>query len=55
MNISSQYSTHALTTILTWILWSFVRIKFEMADLSLILFAQIDKIFENVVRPDEYP
>ena len=32
MNISSRFSTHALTTILLWILWSFVRIKFIIAD-----------------------
>ena len=50
MNISSWFSTHELTTIL----WSFVRIKFIMDDLSPFLFAQIDKIFENVVRPNEY-
>ena len=54
MNISSWYFTHALTTILPWILWSFVWIKFDMANLFPFLFAQIDKIFENVVRPDEY-
>ena len=54
MNISSRYSTHALTTILPWILWSFVRIKFKIADLSPFLFSQIAKIFENFVRPDEY-
>ena len=29
INISSWYSTHALTTILPWILWSFVWIKFK--------------------------
>ena len=44
-------STHAFITILPWILWSFVRIKFKMAN---FLFAQIDIIFENFVRPDEY-
>ena len=54
MNISSRFPTHALTTTLPWILWSVVRIKFKMADLLPFLFAQIDKIFENVVRPDEY-
>ena len=54
MNIFSNYSTHALTTILPGILWSFIRIKFKMTDLLLFLFAQIDKIFENVVRPDKY-
>ena len=32
----------------------FVMIKFKMADLSLFLFAEIDKIFENFVRPNEY-
>ena len=55
MYIYSRYSTHALTTILLWILLSFVRIKFKMAGLSPFFFAQIqiDKIFENV-RPDEY-
>ena len=30
-------------------------IKFKMVDFSLFLFAQIDKIFENFVRLDEYP
>ena len=54
MNISSRYCTHALTTILSWILCSFVRIQFKMADLLPFLFAQIDKLFENVVCPDEY-
>ena len=54
MHISSRYSTHALNIILLWILWSFFRIKFKMADLLPFLFAQIDKIFENFVRPDEY-
>ena len=49
-----RYYTHALTTILKWILWSFVWIKFKMADLSPFLLAQIDKIFENCARPDEY-
>ena len=49
MNISSRYSTHAFTTILPSILWSFVRMKFKMADSSPFLFAQIDKIFENFV------
>ena len=28
--------------------------KFKMFNLSSFLFAQIDKIFENFVRPDEY-
>ena len=54
MNICFRYFTKAFITILLWILWSFIRIKFKMADLSSFLFAQIDKIFENVVRPDEY-
>ena len=60
MNISNtneyffRYFTHAFITILPWILWSVVRIKFKMADLLPFLFAQIDKIFENVVRLDEY-
>ena len=30
MNIGFQYYTFALTTILPWILWSFVRITFKM-------------------------
>ena len=46
------YFTHAFITILPWILWNFVGIKFKMADLSLFLFAQIDKLFENFVHPD---
>ena len=54
MNISFRFSTQALTTILLWILWSFVRIKFKMADLSSFLLSQIDKIFEKKFRPDEY-
>ena len=57
MHISSWYSTHALNmlnTILLWILWSVVRIKFKIADLLPFLFAQIDKIFENIVHPDKY-
>ena len=54
INIVYWYFTHAFTTILPYILWSFVRIKFKIADLLTFLFAQIDKIFENVVRPDEY-
>ena len=54
MNIFFRYFTHAFITILPWILWSVVRIKFKMVDLSLFVFAQIDKIFENVVSPDEY-
>ena len=54
MNIFFRYYTHALTTILPWILWSFIRIKFKMVDFSPFLFAQIYKIFENFVRPDEY-
>ena len=35
-------------------MWSFVRIKFKIADLSPFLLAQIDKIFENFFHPDEY-
>ena len=54
INISYRYSTHTLTTILLWILCSFVRIKLKMADLSPFLFAQIDKIFLKFVHPDEY-
>ena len=54
MNIVFQYFTHALTTILLWILWSFFWIKFKMVDLLPFLFAQIAKIFENFVCPDEY-
>ena len=50
----SRYFTHAFITIVPWILWSFVQIKFEMTDLSSFLLAQIDKIFENVVCPDGY-
>ena len=30
------------------------RIKFKRVDFSSFLFAQIDKIFENFVRPDKY-
>ena len=45
-----RYYTHALTTILPWILWSFVRIICKMFDFSPFLFAQINKIFENSVR-----
>ena len=48
------YFTHAFITILPWILWSFVRINFKMADLLPFLFAQIDKIFKNFVCPDKY-
>ena len=56
MNISSWYSTHALITILPWILWSVVRIKFKMAHLSPFLFAQkLTKYYKKIVRPDEYP
>ena len=60
MNISntneifSRYSSHALTTITPCILWSWVQIKFKMTDLMPFLYAQIDKMFENFVRPDEY-
>ena len=54
LNNVFQYFTHALPTILLWILWSFVRIKFKMVDLLPFLFAQIAKIFENFVLPDEY-
>ena len=54
MNIGFRYFTYALTTIPTWILWSFVRIKFKIVDFSSFLLAQIDKLFENFVRPDEY-
>ena len=50
LKIGFWYFTHAFSTILPWILWGFSRIKFKMAN----LFAQIDKIFENVVRLDEY-
>ena len=49
MNISFQYSTHALTTMLQWIWWSFVRIKSIMADLSPFLFAQIYKKNKKIV------
>ena len=54
MNIGFRNFTHAETTIRPWILRSFVRIKLKMADLSPFLLSQIDKIFENFVRPDEY-
>ena len=53
MNIGFQYFIHALTTILPWILWSFVRIKFKMLDFSPFLFAQFDKTFKNFVRLDK--
>ena len=55
MNICFQHFTHAWTPILPWILWSFIWIKLKMVDLMPFLFAQIDKILENFVRPDEYP
>ena len=45
MNIVLRYSTHALTIIFPWILWSFIMIKFKMADLLLFLFADILKWF----------
>ena len=32
----------------------FVRIKLQMVDFSPFLFAEIEKIFENFVRSDEY-
>ena len=55
MNIFFRYFTYAFTTILLWILWSFVTIKFKIADLSPLIFVcWIDKIFENFVRLDEY-
>ena len=53
-NICFRYFTNTFITILPWILLSVVRIQFKMADLSQFLFAQIDKLFENFVRPDEY-
>ena len=49
-----RYYTHALTTILPGILLSFIRLKFKMVNFSPFLFAEIDMIFENFVRPDEY-
>ena len=49
-----RYFTHAYSTIFPWIMWSLVMIKFKMVDLLPLLFAQIDKIFENFDLLDEY-
>ena len=51
MHFGFRYFIDALTTILPWILWSFVRIKFKMAD---IFVGSNWQIFENFVSPDEY-
>ena len=60
MNISNT-NEHLFPIINTCIYYNplmnpvtFVLIKFRMADLSLFLFTQIDKIFEKVVRQEEY-
>ena len=60
MNICFRYLTHALTTIVPWILLNYVRIKLKMADLSPFLFAQIAKYLKilsvrmNISNTNEY-
>ena len=51
---SDSIHMHALTTILPWIQWSFVRIKFQMVDLSSFLFAPILSVRMNISNTNEY-
>ena len=60
MNICFQHFTHAWTTILPWILWSDVRIKFKMADLlpfclhKLTKYLKILSVRMHISNTNEY-
>ena len=60
INISFGYYTHALTTILLWILCSFVRIKFKMVDFSPFFGLKLTKYLKmlsiriNISNTNEY-
>ena len=54
MNIFFRYFTHALIYNPPMNPVKCCQDQIQNGDLSPFLFAQIDKIFENVVGPDEY-